>query len=386
MRHLALWALATTVTLGAMPAYAQTEGASAFGPRSTFLVSGYGFVNAVNSHQRPSSFSVGFNPIFLWKAEDKLFFESELEVELQDGATEVGLEYAQLWWLAGNYVMFGGGKFLNPANYFMERLHPTWINKLPTMPLGMSGHSGVSLIASTHVGAQVRGGIPIGPRKLTYTIYIANGPSLNAEDEHDTTATVGGHGHGAESPGTLNFSNTSDNNGDKAIGGRIAVFPLPELELGYGFESAAAGGSGTEFEEVRSINHVADLTYVRSSGAVQGLIDVRGQFVWLGVDNPNLHPLEFVNESWAWYGQIAYRPTKVAQAIISNTEIVFRYDQIDLPEGAPLNEDQSRIAVGLNYWFTPSGVFKFAYERTTTQHKDGDETQNTVIGQMTLGF
>jgi hypothetical protein len=387
MRHVALWVTAMTVTLGAIPAYAQTESASAFGPRNTFLVSGYGFANAVTSDQRASSFSVGFSPIFLWKAQDKLFFEGELEFELEDGATEVGLEYAQIWWLANNYLMFGAGKFLNPTNYFMERLHPTWINKLPTMPLGMSGHATVQLIASTQVGAQVRGGIPIGPTKLTYAVYFANGPNLNTEDEHgDAAEEEGGHGHGASTPGTLNFSSGSDNNGDKAVGGRVAIQPLPELEIGYGIESAKVGGNDTEFKEIRSINHSADLNYVRSSDAVKGSIDVRGQFVWLGVDNPNLHPLEFENESSAWYGQFAYRPTKVTNAIVSNTEIVVRYDQIDLPASAPINEDQYRFAVGLDYWFTASGIFKLAFERITTRHEDGDETENVVIGQMTLGF
>lgn len=233
----------------------------------------------------------------------------------------------------------------------------------------------------------MRGGIPVGSGKFTYAVYVANGPILNAEDDHDDGAEgAGGHGHGVTTPGTLNFSNTSDNNGDKAVGGRVAILPVPELEIGYGIESAKVGGSGTEFEEVRSINHSADLNYLRSSDAVKGRIDLRGQFVWLGVDNPNEHPLEFENESWAWYGQIAYQPTKMTNAVVSNLEIVFRYDQIDLPENAPLNEDQYRVSGGLSYWFTASGVFKIAFERSTTQHEDGDETENTVIGQMTLGF
>lgn len=385
MRQFVLWAIVTS-TLVAAPMHARSQGTSAIGPRSTFLVSGYGFVNAVDSDEHNSSFTAGFNPIFLWKAENKLLFEAELEFELENGATEVVLEYGQVWWLASNYLMFGAGKFLNPANNFMDRLHPTWINKLPTMPLGMSGHGGVPLIASTHVGAQARGAFPVGSSKLTYSVYVANGPTLNSEDVHDDAGGEDGHAHGVTTPGTLNFGVAGDNNGDKGVGGRVAIQPIPELEVGYGVETAKVGDDGTVFEDVRYVNHSADLAYVRDTDAVKGQVDVRGQFVWLGVDNPNEHPLEFENESLAWYGQIAYQPTKTSNAIVSSTEIVFRYDQVDLPENAPISEDQSRFAVGVNYWFTASGVFKIAFESMKTEHEDGDETENTVIGQMTLGF
>ncbi len=401
MRPIVYWILATMIALGSTSAFAQSSGeSSSFGPRNTFLVSGYAFVNAVNPEDGKSSFGTGFSPIFLWKSQDKLLFESELEFEQEDGATEVTLEYAQIWWLASDYLMLGAGKFLNPNNHFMERLHPTWINKLPTMPFGVSGHGGVQLLAGTQLGAQLRGGMPLGSGKFTYSVYVSNGPSLNAEEDHEEdpamTSVPGPRasaaseeeeaGHGVSSPGTLNFSNTSDNNDDKAYGGRIAFLPVPELEVGYGFETAQAGDDGTEFSNVRTLNHSADLSYVRTSKALKGRVDLRGQFIFLDVDNPDAHPLEFENESVAWYGQVAFQPTNVGNSILSNTEIVFRYDQIDLPEDAPLNEDRSRISVGLGYWLTPSAVVKVAFEAVTTDHEDGDETLNTIIAQMTMGF
>lgn len=391
MRQSALWIIAVTTALAPMSAIAQRESeTSAFGPRSTFMVTGYGFVNAVSPEDHISSFAAGFNPIFLWKAQHRLFFEAEVEFELEEGTTNVGLEYGQVWWFASNYMIFGGGKFLSPTNNFVERLHPTWINKLPTMPLGVSGHGGgVPLIASTQIGVQARGGVPAGPIKLTYAVYVANGPRLNTEEEGivDSTAVVeGGHEHEAMSPGTLNFSNTSDNNSDKAIGGHVAILPTPNLEIGYGFETAQVGDDDSEFEDVRSLSHSVDLTYINDTDVIKGRVDVRGQFVWLDVDNPNIDPLEYDNQSSAWYAQIAYQPARIANAIVSRIELVFRYDQIDLPEDAELNEDSSRITGGVNYWFTSSGVFKFAFERMTTEHEDGDLKENTVIGQMALGF
>tara|TARA_R110002094_G_scaffold175376_5_gene155796 strand:+ start:933 stop:1472 length:540 start_codon:yes stop_codon:yes gene_type:complete len=100
---------------------------------NAFYVTGYTSTGFTNRVGEDSSFGATFAPIFLWKVGDNLFFEAELEVELEGAETEVGLEYAQLSYLVNDYLTVGVGKFLNPGNYFMERLHPSWINsKRPT--------------------------------------------------------------------------------------------------------------------------------------------------------------------------------------------------------------------------------------------------------------
>ncbi|HEB78832.1 MAG TPA: hypothetical protein ENI90_09945 [Methylothermaceae bacterium] len=96
-----------------------------------FLITGYGFAGFTNGKHSDSSFNAGLNPIFLWRLRDDIFFEGEAELELEDGETNISLEFAQLSYFLNDYVTLGAGKFLNPTNYFMERLHPAWINKLP---------------------------------------------------------------------------------------------------------------------------------------------------------------------------------------------------------------------------------------------------------------
>ncbi len=85
-----------------------------------------------------SSFTANFSPIFLWQLSDNIFFEGEFNAEIESGGgTAIELEYAQVSYVANDYLTFGAGKFLNPINYFVEQLHPAWINKLPDRPLAV---------------------------------------------------------------------------------------------------------------------------------------------------------------------------------------------------------------------------------------------------------
>ena len=108
---------------------------------SRFLLTGYGFGNYVfrgkhgNQNERTNTFQAGFNPIFLYRLNDWIFFEGELEIEIENGETEVGLEYAQANVFLNDYMTLGAGKFLLPFGEFIERVHPAWINKLVTPPL-----------------------------------------------------------------------------------------------------------------------------------------------------------------------------------------------------------------------------------------------------------
>lgn len=115
-----------------------------------FLLTGYAYAGYKYGDTSNSGFNVGFNPIFLWKLRDDLIFEGELELELEDDRTHVGLEFAQLSYLLNDYITIGAGQFLNPSNYFGERLHPTWINKLPDNPLSML--EGTRLQAGSQLG------------------------------------------------------------------------------------------------------------------------------------------------------------------------------------------------------------------------------------------
>ncbi|MVF23638.1 hypothetical protein EVC37_18765 [Methylocaldum sp. BRCS4] len=329
-----------------------------------FLLTGYAAAGYADRGSGKSSFNALFAPIFLWKLGDRVFFEGEPVFELEEDETKVDLEYAHITYLLNNYVTLGAGKFLNPSNYFIERLHPAWINKLPDFPLPFVGETAIQ--AESQLGFQLRGGVPIGPTRLGYAFYVSNGPKLRDS---------------GEDAGTLDFDNFEDINNDKAVGGRIGFVPIPYLELGYGFEVAGVHGNG--LSSVDAVTHSVDANYARSISWLRGNVDFRAQYVWLEIDNPGVDQLNFRNQRDGGYAQIAYRPSLAAVPILKDLEGVFRYDWLNLPANAPLNADEQRWTLGLNYWFTPSTALKAAYE---FDDRKGAIDDNAFLMQFATGF
>lgn len=388
MKHYFKFILFVSVFLVAQSIFSQQKE-----PTHKSMVTGYGFTRLEKEGDQPSKLEIGFNPIFLWSINNNVFFEGELEFELGGDEAEIALEYAQIMYVVNKYITFGAGKFLSPNNIFAERFHPAWINKLPTMPLGLSGHGSVPLLPTTQFGFQFRGAIPLGSMKLTYTGYVSNGPALNVDEENPLPpsissgpANIKNEVHaGGPSSGTLNFENLSDNNGAKAYGGRISFLPVPELELGYGFETARVGADDTEYSNVNAFTNVFDLSFVKDLESLQGRLDIKSQFVLLNVDNPKIGELDYENNSNAWYGQIAFQPYYLNN-FLKDVEFVLRYDKIDLPEFAEANTDQNRIAVGLNYWLNHSTVLKVTYESLSSQLENETETEAGYFFQVAMGF
>ena len=221
-----------------------------------FHLAGWADATFVSRNGSVSNFSATFNPIFLWELSPKLLFEGRLEIEPSGSGTNVQLEYAQLTYLLNDYIAFGAGEFLSPSNVFVERFEALWINKLPDRPLAV--YDGI--LPERSFGLQVRGGIPLGPLRANYAFYVSNGPQLNAFD--------------AARAGTLEFNNFSDNNDDKAVGGRVGFLPLPGVEIGYGFEIAKPGSARSSFGQVRSFLQSVDLNITRNFDFLKGRIDL----------------------------------------------------------------------------------------------------------------
>jgi hypothetical protein len=329
-----------------------------------FLFAGSAAAGYTDSDVDRSTFSAGFDPVFYVLLTDRMFFAGELEIELEDSEVEVGLEYAQIAYHLSDYATLVAGKFPNPGNYFIERLHSTWINKLPDLPLPFAGDT--ALQADSQIGVELRGALPISDTRLGYAVYLSNGSGIRTDEE---------------SAGTLDDTNFTDGNGNKAFGGRIGWAPIPSLEIGYGFELADVGQEDLTGIDART--QAVDLSYVRTAGALKGSIDLRAQYSWVDIDNPNIEPLTFTNESSGGYAQVAYRPTLVSRSFLRDVEVVFRYDWVDLPADAPSNVDEQRSTVGLNYWLTPSTVLKAAYE---FDDLDGEADNDVVLFQFATGL
>ena len=338
-----------------------------------FLLAGWadGLFEARNGSV--SNFSATFNPIFLWELSPKLLFESRLEIEPSGSGTNVQLEYGQLTYLLNDYITLGAGVFLSPSNVFVERFEALWINKLPDRPLAV--YDGI--LPERSVGLEVRGGFPIGPTRANYAFYVSNGPNLNAFDPRTA--------------GTLEFNSFSDNNDDKAVGGRVGFLPIPGVEVGYGFETAKPGTQGSSFANVRSLLQSVDLNVTRDSDLLKGRIDLHAQYAWSEVDRAvydptgtfGFGPLPVTGKRDGGYAQIAYRPTKADMDFVRNFEPIIRWDHLSRAPsglGAPVEE---RWTLGLNYWLGPATALKAAYE---WDNPHGEPNRNALLFEVVAGF
>ncbi len=340
--------------LSAGPVLAQTyneeakEDLESLKPGTTnFLMRGYSHAGFQAIDGNSSFVSGTFSPIFLWKQGNRLLFESELEIEFEGEGVQFALEYANISYILNDYLVFRFGNFLTPFGAFNERLHPAWINKLPTAPLGM-GHDPIG--PASEFGAELRGGAPLGDTKINYSLYVSNGPILdvhNEDPEEPPTTSING----------LNFD---DNNNNKAVGGRFGFLPFNNsmLEIGVsGQYTSGIGDRDTEFEDVATLSYAADLSFGKNSiSAIRGNIDLKAQWNQMDVDEfhielPDGDEQAINQENSAYYVQLAYRPALSKSNFLSNIELVGRYSGIDLTEPAE-HADEGDIVHGA----APPGV------------------------------
>jgi hypothetical protein len=338
-----------------------------------FLLAGWaeGMFEARNGSV--STFSASLNPIFLWELTPKILFDGRLEIEPSGGGTNVNLVNAQISYLFNDYVALGVGEFFSPSNVFVERFEPQWINRLPDRPIGV--YHGV--LPNISVGAQVRGGFPIGPTRVDYALYVSNGPTLSTFD--------------ARTAGTLDFNSYTDNNDDKAIGGRVGFLPIPGVEVGYGFETSKPGFQGTTFADVRALVQSVDLEITRNSDLLKGRINLFAQYAWSKVDHAvydpdgslGFGPLPLTAKRDGGYAQIAYRPTKLDIDLLRNLEMIFRWDHLSANPSGLGDPEETRWTIGLDYWLSPSTVIKAAYE---WDKPNGERNRNALFFQTAMGF
>ena len=354
---------------------------------TSFLLRGYSHAG-FESIDKKSTFTMGsFNPIFLWRHGDRFIFESEMEIAFEEGSLEFNLEYADLSYILNKYLIVRAGHILSPFGTFIERLHPAWINRLTTRPLGLGHHEPVG--PTNEVGIELRGGAPFGSVKINYSGYLSNGPSLSVESDITTTVVE------------INYTNYLDNNSNKAIGGRFGILPISNsiLELGISGQYAKIGDRDTQYKDVNSYSYALDLSVVKNSiTAIKGNIDVKGQWNWVTIDNFQvLMPdgdIETINmDQDAYYLQLTYRPALLNNNFLSNLEGVIRYSGINPPPEIGHGEssghteemlqgDRSQWAFGINYWLTWRSVIKCSFQTESYS----EDTINSFYIHYAFGF
>ncbi|GMQ81135.1 MAG: hypothetical protein BMS9Abin05_0565 [Rhodothermia bacterium] len=381
-----------------------------FFPRQGFMLSGYGGAgyNAVlGEDDTPNNFATIFAPIMLFQISDRFLFEGEFEFELEEGVTETELEYAQVDISINDHFTVMAGKFLLPFNTFSERSHPVWINRFISVPGVYGSHGGAGpadplLPILSDIGVQLRGVLKTGRfSSITAEVFVTQGPVLPPDEHTDAEegaiANIGAREGlvAAKSTGTLGDAgdlafgtNSSDNNEDKMIGGRIGYGLAPFIEINVSGMTAAFDETG----DLRFSALGASLTSRFRNFSLQG------EFIqtWQDLAEPeepnpvpfmkaeasggakvlSNEPSESLTRSGYWV-QLGYR--------LDKWDPILRWTQIFDGEidGEHVTEEGRQLALGLDYWFEPSLALKFEY---LINLEEDTIDNNRVAVQLAFGF
>jgi hypothetical protein len=357
-------------------------------PTANLVLAGYGSASwgAQTQGDFQNDFSASISPVLLYDFGADLLFEAELEFGLSGELTTTTLEYAQLDYLGFERVVLVAGKFLLPFGVFGERIHPTWINKLPTSPL-LYGHAhggvaeGSLLPILSDAGAMFRWANPTGPKlRLDLSLYVTQGPKLiegEGEGGEHAHAVVAGPYRGvvsAASQGNVAAASAynipsvgfgvsfSDNNKNKMVGGRFG------LVYGGVFEAYVSG-----FHSRYDPGNYLDYNGLGVSVEWRrGPLELRGEGVVVQQEFETEASFERMNQP-GYYVQAARR--------IGDFEPVVRWDQIlDGKVGSEVVQPGRQVlSAGLNYWLGPTTPLKVAYEF------EEDQSDRFVL-QWAIGF
>ena len=145
-----------------------------------------------DAHLGPIVSSVLLVPIGeRWMIESRGTFESDL-AEPPSGSGFHGVvrkeaDYAQLDFIANQYLTVTAGRFLTPFGIFNERLYPVWIRNLQTDPLILPIGIGPS---NASTGAMARGGFKATSKfNINYAVYYS---ALSTVTPVDSQRSAGG--------------------------------------------------------------------------------------------------------------------------------------------------------------------------------------------------
>lgn len=321
-----------------------------------------------------------FAPIFLYRGGDNILLEAGFDTTLQNNApnssgytTSFNLSFAQLDYVLNDYLTVAAGELLLPLGTYTER-GAGWLNKIPDDPLAVD-----ALLPGSGVGAELRGGIPVGDagESLNYEVYVVNGPGSS-----DTPLTTSGAAANLDLGGNVGVRSdgvTANLHGHPSGGARLGFFvpfkPHYDLELGFSGQSGEWDDAG---------NHLWSAGVFDAALHLGPSFEAKGEYILTryGSDDLGTHSQE------GWWVQAGYKLAglDLELPVINNLEIVGRYDALhDVydPNNNNFDFKTQRYTVGYVYYFTNTLLFEGDYEFVNSN----DPSQaDQLIFQLSLGF
>jgi hypothetical protein len=287
-----------------------------------------------------------FNLFASARVSDVVRFASELEFE--DGAAEIKLEFAAIDLRIHQAFIFRGGMILSPLGRF-NLSHDSPLNEFTDRPLVSTEIIGVAL---SEPGFGALGQFRAGTRgRITYEAYATNG-------FHD--GLISGSEDGTRIP--QGRGNLEDNNGSPAFVGRLAWSPVPSMEFGLSTHRGAYNvfrTDGLDVDERRS----ATLTVADFDLMVAG-VRFQGEIASATVELPQGLEGIFASKQRGAYVESLYEFGRGLVRTLPNSVFAakLRWDGVDFNE-AQSGDSHVQFTAGLNFRPTRESVLKLDYVR-----------------------
>jgi hypothetical protein len=292
------------------------------------------------------------------------FVRMAAELEFEEGAREIKLEFAAIDVRIHPSFTVRGGMVLSPLGKF-NLSHDSPLNEFTDRPVVSTDLLGVAL---SEPGIGALGQFSTGRRgRFTYEVYATNGfheGLLN--DSEDGTRIPLGRG------------NFEDNNGSPAVVGRLAWSPGIAHEIGV---SAHHGAYNVFVQDGVDVDERRDVTIGVVDAETELLgVQLRGEAALVTVDIPAALEGIFANQQRGFYAEAVREfgrrliPTMPA----SFFAIKARLDYADFDverEGS----DRRQITVGLNFRPTRDTAIKFDFVRGESRDEFNNKSQHAFL-------
>jgi hypothetical protein len=276
------------------------------------------------------------------------FVRIAAELEFEDCAQEILLEYAAIDVRIHPALTLRGGMLLSPLGKF-NLSHDSPLNEFTDRPLVSIGLLGVAL---SEPGFGVLGQLPAGRTgRLTYELYATNGfhDGLIMDSEDGTRVPLGRR-------------NFEDNNGAPAVVGRIAWSPRTGFELGVSAHHGAYNTYDLEGAAVDRRRHLT-IAVVDAEAEIVG-VRVSGEAARVTLDIPD--GLRGIYAS-AQRGVYVEGVRELGRAWIptmreSSFALKLRFDYVDFDSDV-VGTSIAQLTAGVNFRPTSDSVLKLDYVR-----------------------
>ena len=286
------------------------------------------------------------------------------EIEFEEGAREIKLEYAAIDLRIHPALAIRGGMLLSPLGKF-NLSHDSPLNEFTDRPLVSTELLGVAL---SEPGFGVLGQIGVARTgRVTYEVYATNGfhDGLIMDAEDGTRIALG-------------RGNLEDNNGSPALVGRVALSPAVRHEVGFSMHHGAYNVfdlEGTRVDKRRNLSiFVLDL-----ESEVSGF-QLNGEAALVQIDIPSGLEGIYASGQRGFYVESIREFGRGWVKTMPNSSFAgkIRLDLVDF-DTAESGDSEGRITIGVNFRPTRDSVVKIDFVRGRGRDRFNNLAENAAL-------